>query len=293
MAFLGIMFLHFFITTEGDYKVEQTVEQNPSLPHIHIGTMLLHGETFGSDSNEVVIVLHGGPGMDFRYLLPFRELANEYFIVFYDQRGTGLSPRVRAGELSFEQMRNDLNQIVQNYSGSREVNLIGHSWGALLASVYANSYPDKVNKVVLAEPWILPVSYDPEIIEAGRCWFESLHVKGPDRQASSDYFLSTQISLTEHWRYGSLARKALLSNSFNKGESTNFEYLNRYLTISDKILYITGAYHSVPMEKHLINPHDFTHEIKQVTIEDTEYLFGENIEVTIHEIRKFLNETTL
>jgi hypothetical protein len=153
----------------------------------------------------------------------------------------------------------------------------------------------------LAEPWILPTSYDPEISEAGMCWFESLHVKGPDRQASSDYFLSAQmrnsqestIAFPDHWRYGSLARNTLLNDLLTNEERINLEYLNRYLTISDKILFITGAYHSVPMEKHLIDPLDFTHEIKQVTIEDTEYLFGENIDVTIHEIRKFLNENAL
>jgi len=293
VAFLGIMFLHFFITTEGDYMVAQTLEQNPSIPHIHNGSTLLHAETFGNDRNEVVIVLHGGPGLDFRYLLPLQELANDYFVVFYDQRGTGLSPRVEAAELSVEQMRIDLHQIVQSYAGGRKVNLIGHSWGALLASVYANAYPDKVNTVVLAEPWVLPISYDKEITEAVKCWFESLHVKGPDCQASSDYFLSTQISFTEHWRYGSLARKTLLNDLLTYEDRMNFEYLNRYLTINDKILYITGAYHSVPMEKQLIDPLDFTHEIKKVTIEDTEYLFSENIEVSILEIRKFLNETAL
>jgi len=293
VAFLGIMFLHFFITTEGDYMVEQTVEQNPAIPHIHIGTTFLHGETFGKDTNNVVIILHGGPGMDYRYLLPFQELANDYFIVFYDQRGTGLSPRVGAAEISLEQMRSDLNQIVLNYAGSHKVNLIGHSWGALLASAYANAYPDKVNSIVLAEPWILPISGAREISEAGRFWFQSLHVKGPDRQASPDYFLSTQIAIPEYWRYGSLARKTLMNDLINKEENINFEYLNRYLSISDKILYIAGAFHSVPMEKHLIAPHDFTHEIKQVTIEDTEYLFGENIEMAILEIRKFLNETAL
>jgi pimeloyl-ACP methyl ester carboxylesterase len=301
VAFLGIMFLHFYIITEDDYVVAQTVEQNPSIPHIHMGTMVLHAETFGSDTNDVVVVLHGGPGMDFRYLLPLKELANDYFVVFYDQRGTGLSPRVGAAELSMEQMRSDLHQIVQSYAGSRKVNLIGHSWGAFLASMYTNAYPDKVNKVILAEPWILPLTYDPEITEAYRYWFESLHVKGPDRQASSDYFLSTQMQRNqeativspEYWRYGSLARKTLLNDLLSNEAHTYFEYLNKNQTLSDKILYISGANHSVPTEKHLIDPLDFSHEIKRVTIEGAEYLFGENIEVSVLEIRKFLNENAL
>ncbi len=301
VAFLGIMFLHFFITTEGDYMVEQTVEQNPSIPHLHIGTTVLHTETFGSDTSEIVIVIHGGPGMDFRYLLPLQELANEYYIVFYDQRGTGLSPRVEAAELSMDQMRSDLHQIVQSYAGGKKVNLIGHSWGALIASEYTNAFPDKVNKVVMAEPWILPIPYDPEIREAGRHWFESLHVKGPDRQASSDYLLfalvhhgqDTELSPIEHWRYGSLARETLLKDLLINEESKNNEYLNRYLTLSDHVLLISGEKHSVPMEKYLIDPINFTHEIRKVSIEDSEQLFSETTEATIHEIRKFLNENPL
>lgn len=281
--------------------VVQTVEQNPSIPHLHIGTTVLHTETFGIDTSEVVIVIHGGPGMDFRYLLPIKELANDYFIVFYDQRGTGLSPRVGAAELTMDQMRSDLHQIVQFYSSGQKVNLIGHSWGALIASEFANAYPDKVNKVVMAEPWILPIPHDPEIREAGRYWFESLHVKGPDRQASSDYFLfalahtdkETKHSSNEHWRYGSLARKTLLNDLSIKDESNNIEYLNRYLTLSDHVLLISGDKHSVPMEKYLVDPHNFTHEIRKVSIEDSEHLFSENKEVTLHEIRKFLNENPL
>lgn len=298
VAFLGIMFLHFFIITEGDYKVEQTVEQNPSLPHTHIGTTALHTETYGCDTNEVVIVLHGGPGMDFRYLLPLQKLADEYKVVFYDQRGTGLSPRVGSGELTMNQMRSDLHQIVQTYSEGRTINLIGHSWGALLASVYSNAYPEKVNKVVLAEPWILPRGFDSGIRETVLCWFESLHINKPDKQASSDYFLYARLhgsqdsdqGQSEYWRYGSLARNNLLNDPLSQKEQPKLDYLNRYFTNSDQVLFIVGDEHSVPLEDYLIHPRDFTHEIRILAIEDTDHLFGEHKEVSINEIRNFLKE---
>ncbi len=301
LAFLGLMFLHYFIISEGDYKVEQTVEQDPTLPHIHIGTSFLHAETFGSSANEVIIVIHGGPGMDYRYLQPLQSLADDYLIVFYDQRGTGLSPRVGATELTMEQMRRDLHQVVLIYTEGRKVNLIGHSWGAVLASVYANAYPDKVNKVVLAEPWILPIQNDTDLRELGKCWFESLHVKGPDRQADSDYFLYAQIHNTQNsdqllqeiWRYGSLARKTLLNDPLCKEGHPNLEYLNSYHNIFDKIFIMVGENHSVPMEKHLISPSDFKNEIRKVTIENTDCLFSKNIEETIREIRNFLTENPL
>lgn len=296
LAFLGIMFLHFYIITDGDYQVEETVEQNPSLPHIHMGENLLHGETTGNASGEMIIVIHGGPGKDFRYLLPLKELADDYFLLFYDQRGTGLSPRVNADELSMEIMRKDLHQIVLNYAGERKVNLIGHSWGALLAYWYAGSYPHRVNKVVLAEPWILPVQSKPGFKEVWKSWFESRHVKGPDREAGPDYYFSALLnnqvnpgdSSGEYWRYGSLARKTLLNSGFTEEGNVNLTYLNPDMFNSQRILYITGKNHSIPMDKHLINPFKIPHSISRVSIENTVHLFEEINDACINEIRQFL-----
>ena len=155
IGLLVILFITFYISTMGNYEVAKTVEQDPSIPHIKIQNYIFHAETFGNDTNEVVIVLHGGPGNDYRYLLSLKALADDYFVVFYDQRGTGLSPRVDVKEHTIENMINDLNNIIDYYAQGRKVHIIGHSWGAMLASGYIGEYPSKVDKVVLAEPGIL------------------------------------------------------------------------------------------------------------------------------------------
>ena len=158
LAFVGLLlllFVLFYLMTMGDYPVAETVEQDPTIPHIKIGSRIFHAETFGQNSNEVVIALHGGPGNDYRYILPLKGLADDYFVIFYDQRGTGLSPRVEAKEFTLENMIQDLDDIIAYYAGDRKVNLVGHSWGAMLASGYLCRHPDKVNRVVLAEPGLL------------------------------------------------------------------------------------------------------------------------------------------
>src|SRR5208337_4099414 len=76
-------------------------------------------------------------------------------MVFYDQRGSGLSPRVPEKEISLENMVSDLDGIVTHYGKGKKVNLIGHSWGGMLASAYIGKYPEKVHKAVLAEPGFL------------------------------------------------------------------------------------------------------------------------------------------
>ena len=50
--------------------VPKTVEEDPSLPRIEVNGTTLHAEAFGDPSAPMVMMLHGGPGGDYRSLLP-------------------------------------------------------------------------------------------------------------------------------------------------------------------------------------------------------------------------------
>lgn len=135
--------------------VPKTVDQDPSLPSITINGARLHAETFGQPDSAIIIVLHGGPGSDYRYLLKCKEFANQGFkVVFYDQRGSGLSQRFPKSSYSLQIMLDELTGVINHYktTPSQKVFLLGHSWGAILATAYINKYPTKINGVVLAEP---------------------------------------------------------------------------------------------------------------------------------------------
>ena len=129
-----------YLLTMGEYSVPVTVDQDPTLPHITIDGYTYHAETFGDPSNPVVITLHGGPGSDYRSILSLQELADEYYVVFFDQRGAGLSPRVEPEELTIESAIADLDSIVDYFGQGEKVNLVGHSWGAMLASAYVGEH---------------------------------------------------------------------------------------------------------------------------------------------------------
>jgi len=135
--------------------VPKTVEQDVSLPSIAVNGTQLHAEAFGQPDDALLIVLHGGPGADYRYLLNCKAFANEgYRVVFYDQRGSGLSKRHPKDSYTLQLMYNDLSAVVTHYrtSPTQKVFLLGHSWGAMLATAYINQYPTRINGVVLAEP---------------------------------------------------------------------------------------------------------------------------------------------
>ena len=65
--------------------VPKTVTEDASLPAITINGTRFHAETFGNSEDPIVVMLHGGPGADYRSLLNAKALANDgYYVVFYD-----------------------------------------------------------------------------------------------------------------------------------------------------------------------------------------------------------------
>ncbi len=144
-----------YVATPAPAALPATVDTDSALPRITLDGKTFHSETFGDRANPTLIVLHGGPGSDYRYLLGLQALADRYFVVFYDQRGGGLSTRIGAEGLTAQDMVDDLNLFVDHYSPDRPVILIGHSWGAMLAAAYIGQYPERVGQVVLAEPGAL------------------------------------------------------------------------------------------------------------------------------------------
>ncbi len=109
---------------------------------IDVNGTQLYGMAVGS--GEPVVVVHGGPGFDSLHMLPLADLADEFRVIFYDQRGTGRS----TGEISRETMTvmrfvQDLEPLRYQYNLER-MHLVGHSWGGGLAMHYAVNYPQRL-----------------------------------------------------------------------------------------------------------------------------------------------------
>lgn len=161
---IGILIIAFFalnsckkISFEEDGKlVPLTVMEDESLPAITVNGIRLHSQTFGNPSDPMIVMLHGGPGGDYQGLLNFKQLANDsLFIVFYDQRGSGLSQRLDKNEYPNVQVFIDeLEGIINHYrkDNSQKVVLAGHSWGAMLAAAYINQKPNDIKGLILMEP---------------------------------------------------------------------------------------------------------------------------------------------
>lgn len=107
---------------------------------------------FGSSGIKgTVLCLHGGPGMTHDYILPLADLVEfGYRIVFYDQLGCGKSEMPRNKALfTIERAVEEVEEF-RKKTGLGKINLMGSSWGGLLAIAYALNYQRNLRSLILA-----------------------------------------------------------------------------------------------------------------------------------------------
>ena len=84
-----------------------------------------------------LIVLHGGPGLDHTHLRPWLDpLAEEFRILYVDERGQGRSERVDPATLSLEVFARDVDLLAEALELDRFA-LLGHSFGAIISTWHA------------------------------------------------------------------------------------------------------------------------------------------------------------
>lgn len=92
---------------------------------------------YGRPDAPTLAVLHGGPGADHAYLLPqLLDLAGEFNLLFYDQRGGGRSKTDDRAPITWRTHVDDLAAVLAELEPGAP-SLLGYSWGGLLALLFA------------------------------------------------------------------------------------------------------------------------------------------------------------
>uniref|UniRef100_A0A093V5T2 Proline iminopeptidase n=1 Tax=Talaromyces marneffei PM1 TaxID=1077442 RepID=A0A093V5T2_TALMA len=110
----------------------------------------LHYEQYGNPNGKPVIFLHGGPGgntspSNAAYFNP-----TIYRVVLYDQRGAGQSlPTACIEENTTHHLIGDIEILRKHLGIAKWFMVFGGSWGATLALLYAQRYPEMVGSMVL------------------------------------------------------------------------------------------------------------------------------------------------
>ncbi len=110
----------------------------------------LYCKTFGNTKDIPVLFLHGGPGYNcasFEVSTAQKLSENGFYVILYDRRGEGRSIDLNA-KYNFQETFDDINRILKKYQ-IKKINLIGHSFGGVVATLFSGKYPQNVNATIL------------------------------------------------------------------------------------------------------------------------------------------------
>ena len=117
---------------------------------------VLHSSIIGSGDDHFII-LHGFLGMGDNWKTHAKNLSEkEYCVHLVDQRNHGRS--FWSDKFDYDVMVNDLLQYL-NHHGINQCVVLGHSMGGKTAMAFALNYPDRVQKLIIAD--IAPKYYAP------------------------------------------------------------------------------------------------------------------------------------
>ena len=106
-------------------------------------------ERSGNPDGIPVIVIHGGPGGGSQPSYRRYFDSNKFDIIQFDQRGCGQStPYAELNDNNTQASVSDLEMLRQHF-GIDTWHVFGGSWGSTLALIYAQSYPGRVQSLVL------------------------------------------------------------------------------------------------------------------------------------------------
>ena len=271
----------------------------------------------GPTDAQTIVVLHGGAGGDFRSLAGLSALSDTHRVVFYDQRGAGLSERVAAEHLTLDGYLAELDAVIVMASPARPVVLIGHSWGAMLASAYLGAHPDRVSRAILIEPGYLDAegkaAWEARAAQymsgPGYLWqailngFGAAHISGPDNHASDDYLIGQMVGIFANhpespyhcgegytapsWRFGALA-----SARWRDAPETDLDRIAQGSEYPGPVLFLAGAcndWTGAPLQRQQAAL--FSDARLEVIAEAGHDVVWDNPDATLPVIRAFLGST--
>lgn len=213
-----------------------------------------------------LLLLHGGPGSTHNYFESFDELSETgRAIIMYDQIGCGKSSQISESETYDAKLWvNELENLV-NFLHLEKFNLLGQSWGGMLAIIYATDISqEKINGLILsstlssASLWaqeehrlikLMPEDEQAAINQAEQAnnfsgnnyekaneHFMELHAAGPFTASDPEYLTRPKVSGTRSYN------EAWGPNEYTPlGNLQNYEYTDKLKNISVPTLIMSGT----------------------------------------------------
>ena len=146
--------------------------RNPSRSvHLQVNHHLHHVRIWGNDNWPRLFMLHGWMDHSATFQFLVDAFTRRYQVIAPDWRGFGSSDRNNGSYYSPDYLA-DLDALLAHFSPRHPVNLIGHSMGGMIASLYAGIRPERVASLVSIEGFGMPDSQPADAPERYARWLE-------------------------------------------------------------------------------------------------------------------------
>ena len=119
-----------------------------------------HVRQWGTPSPErtPLVMVHGWMDVSASFQFVIDAMAHDHWVIAPDWRGFGLTETPGVDNYWFPDYMADLDQLLDHYVGDRPVNLVGHSMGGHIATLYSGIRPERIARLVNLEGFGMPVS---------------------------------------------------------------------------------------------------------------------------------------
>jgi len=264
-----------------------------------VRSQALFTKAFGGQSQKAIIFLHGGPGYNaatFERSTAQVLAENGFYVIVYDRRGEGRSTDKNA-KFTFEETFNDLNAIYDTFD-LKTATLIGHSFGGIVATLYAELHPNKVKSVVLVST---PLSMQETLSTIVKSCKE-IYVRNKDT-VNLNYIRMLEKTDKSSIQYSSYCFSHAMQNGFYHPQKPTTKALQMYTNFKkDPVLlkYSSQMTYEAPMgfwKNEKYTRLDITDMVNRIKTQHTPFfgIYGEDdglfSEMQMEKIRNLIGDT--
>jgi len=189
-----------------------------------VNSQTIYSKAFGNPNDKPLIYLHGGPGYNsvgFESTTAQKLSENGFYVISYDRRGEGRSPDENA-KFTFNETFDDINLIYDKFNLT-SATLIGHSFGGVIATLYAENNPDKTKSIVLISAPLSMQETLTTILESSK----SIYIRNED-SVNLNYISMLEKMDKNSIEYSSYCFSHAMQNGFYSPKEPTEEALNLY-----------------------------------------------------------------
>jgi pimeloyl-ACP methyl ester carboxylesterase len=134
--------------------------------------------TWGDPSAEPVLMLHGWMDVAASFQFLVDAMKRDWYVIAPDQRGYGGTDATReaGGGYWFADYVADLEAVIDHFSPTAPIHLVGHSLGGNVCSLYAGIRPERVRRLVSLDGFGIPSTPPNKAAERYRAWLDAIKI---------------------------------------------------------------------------------------------------------------------